>query len=80
MLVNSQFKKLIKEKYTEAKKLNQEEIILDEKKLGGLTLYINKEPSSVLITLKKEDFDPSAEENESAKDVVYIGGTLLETA
>jgi hypothetical protein len=61
MLVSEVFENLVQVKYEEAKKNGVSSIFLDENRLGGLMLYINKKPAFLLTSF------------EAGADKIYVG-------
>ena len=53
--------KLIEEKYQEIKSLGEDEGFLNEESFGKIKLFINKKPSHLLFSTKKQD------------DILYVG-------
>jgi len=57
MFIDEEFKKLVNEKYQEMKQLNKNVDFLDEKRLGGIKVFINSKPEFCLLTLPFENAD-----------------------
>ena len=61
MLIGNAYKEIIERKYQEMKKAGLAEDILDEKLFGGIKLFINQKPSSVMTSLEIDS------------DMAYVG-------
>ena len=57
MYIDEEFKELVNEKYQEMKRLSKNEDFLDEKRLGGIKIFINSKPEFCLLTLHFENAD-----------------------
>ncbi|MCC6198712.1 hypothetical protein IT401_00645 [Candidatus Nomurabacteria bacterium] len=69
MFISEEYKEIVEKKYVEAKEAGIDTITLDEKTLGGLTLFIGAKPAFSLGTFIMEDGAS-----------VYIGAQLLTKA
>jgi hypothetical protein len=66
MVVGEEFKELVTEKYNEMKIVNKTEDFLDEKRLGGIKIFINSKPKYCLLTFHFEN-----------EDIAYVGSNEL---
>lgn len=55
MLIGEEYKEKVEKAYAKAMELGVQEILLDEKILGGIKLYISKKPVLSLGTFVMED-------------------------
>ncbi len=68
MYIGEQYKEIVENAYATAKTTNQNELILDEKVLGGIKLFIGKKPKFTLGSFVMED-----------GEIVYIGEEVIGT-
>ena len=67
MLINEEFKDLVQKAYEEAKSKGDSNVVVDEKVLGGLTLFVNKKPKYPMIQFT------------SGQDIIYVGSEEIVT-